>query len=225
MLKNITVTVSLGVILFSLPVFVLAQNATTSPRTKLLNRVEEVRSKVDTRLASTTKKIEESRARVDAYRASTTERINDQRERIDTRLASTTERIAERRGRLDERRQENIRRASKYMTERFEAAIERIERLIERIEDRIAEWKREGKDINTTEEERYLAEAKTTLGTAQTSLRALKAKIEELVTAEDPQTLMPEIRTLSQVVVSDIKKSHGLVIQAIRNLKSANSTN
>lgn len=226
MVKHITATLFLGTLLFSLPVLVLAENATTTKtRTNALNRLEEIRPKIDARLASTTKKIEENKAKLDTRLASATLRINIQKERLDDRIASTTKRIEEQRERLDERRKENVRRFSKYMTERFGAAIERIERLIERIEERIAKWKEGGKNVTTTEAERYLGEAKTSLSMAKVSLNNLKIKIEEMLAAESPQTLMPEIRTLSETTVADIKKSHGLVIQAIRSLKSATSTN
>jgi peptidoglycan hydrolase CwlO-like protein len=128
MIKNTTATILFTTVLFSLPLVVLAENATTSGiRGKLLNRIEEIEPKIELRLASTTRKIEDSKMRLENRLGSTTNRIEDQRERLENRLGSTTNRIEERKGKLDERRKENVRRLGSFMTKRFGATINTLE--------------------------------------------------------------------------------------------------
>lgn len=139
---------------------------------------------------------------------------------VQGRRATTTNATSsnvERRASSTERRavlQMNIaKRKANYTSRVLVATVERLENIIERLESRIAKVKANGG--NTAESERFVAEAKTHLSAAKSSI-ALFVSLD--LTGDRAQTNFERIRNLAQETKGHIREAHRNLMLAIRAL-------
>lgn len=202
---------------------VYAENATNTatttpnkPRPTIFNKVKDfVQEKKDIRADVKA----DIKAKVDVKKEEAEDRRENRQENRD--------------GRRDDRK-ENIRdiwkRNLSKMIGRFQATIDRENKILARIVARIEKVKTAGG--NTSESEKFLAEAKTHFTEAQTSLNSLKTLInaEVSVTASTTASTTPiskesleRIRNATKTVKDHIKAGHSAMVRAVVNLKGLSS--
>ncbi|KND48713.1 MAG: hypothetical protein AB198_00125 [Parcubacteria bacterium C7867-003] len=118
---------------------------------------------------------------------------------------------------------------------RFQATIERQTMIMDKVNARISKVKTAGG--NTTEAEKFTAEAKVHLGEAQTSLNMLKvlatstAEIDAqlLATTTSPGTVTKEtlqkMKGITEQIEKHLKEAHKALENAVKNLRGMSSVN
>jgi len=106
---------------------------------------------------------------------------------------------------------------AEWMVNRFEAAVERLEKLTSRIESRIAKIKAEGK--NTTEAEKFVADAKIEIGQAKAGIANIDATLEAALEADTLRGAFTQLRTLANSIREDLKAAHRALMSTIPIIK------
>ncbi len=159
------------------------------------------------------------------------------------KLASTTEVKKELRGKIAsttmERRDERKELIKKRIENRFgkmflrlQATIDREKAIMTKINDRIAKIKQNGG--NTTEAEKYVVEAKTSLDKAQLALDSLKATAQNdskiASTTEVSKETLESMKKSAQEIEKNLRDAHKSlqktvgVLRGMSQLKNASST-
>ncbi|TSC70151.1 MAG: hypothetical protein CEO12_547 [Parcubacteria group bacterium Gr01-1014_46] len=180
-------------------------------------------------------------------RASTTKAIKDDaKERmldLKAKMASSsTERKEDREEKMEERREDRIELIKRMIGDRFrkmfmrfQATIDRETKIMTKINTRIEKVKTAGG--NTTNAEKFTAEAKVHLGEAQTALDMLKvmatstAEIDAqlLATTTSPGTVtkgtLQKMKGVTEQIEKHLKEAHKALENALKNLRGMSSVN
>lgn len=156
----------------------------------------------------------------------------DAKVKVETKKEERKENREERRDDRKESIRDIWKRNLSKMLDRFQATIDRENKILAKIVARIEKVKTAGG--NTTESEKFVAEAKIHFGEAQTSLNSLKTLINvELGTTTATSTAsttpvtkesLERIRTATKKVKDHIKAGHSAMIRAVVNLKGVSGT-
>ena len=138
--------------------------------------------------------------------------------RADVRATMEAKR-EENQNRITAVRRERIRSFFGKMVVRIEATIERLEKLIERLETRIASIKEGEEELDTTKAEDAIKEAKTTIEKAKLELTSLKARLEELLTSDEPKLVFGQIQESLKTIKGYLKETHVLLVQTIGEIR------
>ncbi len=175
---------------------------------------EEVNINAYGRASTTSVKVRtEIKAEVETRRASTTERREERREEMKTNLE---ERKASSTARRVEFQQGIAKRKAEHVAQVLAATVERLEKITVRLESRIAKVKAAGGV--TTESEGFVAEAKTHLSLARSSI-ALFVSLD--LTDEKARDNFEKVRAVATETKSHIREAHRSLMMAVRSLKGA----
>ena len=141
--------------------------------------------------------------------------IQDKREEIKLRIE---QKRATRQAQLTEKKQERVRTYFGRLTNRFDAAIKRLEILIERIQSRVTKLSESG-EIDTSDIEAQLAEAKELLNKASADLQAAADSMDEVLDANDPKTAFGVIKETITAVKTKLKEVHLILVHTIGDIK------
>lgn len=144
---------------------------------------------------------------------------------IKDNLASTTRSL---KALAQERMQKGRKHRFDKTVERLEATIEREEKIIDKLTSRIEKIKSAGG--KTTDPEKFLAEAKTHLEMAKTSLNSLRSLVENAISEETSTSTrkisketLDALKKASQEVEKHIKECHRTLERSLGSLKGASS--
>ena len=126
---------------------------------------------------------ERLREDIEAHKEEMATKKEQVRERTEAKIASH-EAV------LSEARKTRTREFYGRLYTRFMAAIKRLEILTARIDSRLASIKEENPDVDTSEVEEKIAEAKSLLLDAQMDLDAVNANFDEVLESDDPNACL-----------------------------------
>ncbi len=149
----------------------------------------------------------EAEVKMEGKNASSTENREDLKDRMGERKASSTERRIE-------VQQSVAKRLANHAKEMFGAMINRLEKLADRVQSRIEKVKSAGG--NTTESERFLADARVHISEAKTSLEAF---VSVDLSADKLTENFSRIRGVGTQVKTHLKEAHTALVKAVRALK------
>lgn len=149
--------------------------------------------------------------------------------KFDQRRQEIREKIQERRqavkSKLEKRKIEIITVFWKNMLRKLEAAIRRLEKLAEKIDSRINKFeikaKEQGKEKDLSFAKGKLAQAREEIKLSKSSLEEAKMKFQALLNSDDPKSLLKEVKNLVSNVITRIRKSHRLLVEAITLIKGS----
>jgi len=148
----------------------------------------------------------EAKAEMEARKASSTERMAERKAEVQVRQASSTAKRVEMQRGIAKRKAEHTARV-------LTATVERLEKIITRLESRIAKVKANGGV--TTESEGFVAEARTHLSLAKTSI-ALFASVD--LSGDKASENFERVRNIAAEVKEHLREAHRSLVQAVVSL-------
>ncbi len=151
------------------------------------------------------------------------EKVQQNRENVQQRMEQTIQRRIEKKAtiesRLNERKTQLIRSFWGRLIARLEALVGRLEKLIARIQSRIEKIKQTNPDIDTAKIENELNEAVTILSNAKEKIDNADAKIEEVLSSNNPRLAFQEVRGIIQDIKMDLVETHRKLVHIIGEIK------
>lgn len=158
---------------------------------------------------------EEKKAEIQARLEERKQLIQERKDEIKLRIE---QKRATRQAQLTERKRERVRTYFGRLAGRFDAAITRLEILIERIESRVAKLSESG-EIDTSDVEEQLADAKELLNEASADLQAAVDSLNEVLDANDPKAAFEVVRETITNIKSKLKDVHSILVHTIGDIK------
>ena len=140
------------------------------------------------------------------------------------------ERVAEREASREARRvaltEQGMARIREFLARvntRFQAAINRLANLIERIEARLVKFSEENPDVDLSQIEADLGEAKTLLAETEAEFEELKASlpgmVEEMFESDNPREFFMQIKEAYSGIRTNLVEVHTMLAHIIGDIK------
>lgn len=155
---------------------------------------------------------EQLKAQIEAHK----EEMAAKKEQFQDRAGA---RIASREAVLSEARKTRSKEFFNRLYTRFTAAIKRLDILITRIDSRLASIKEENPEVDTTEIEDQIAEAKSLLLDAQMDLEAASENFDEVLESDDPKATFQLIKDTVVGVKDKLVEVHRILVSVIGDIK------
>lgn len=177
----------------------------------------------ETTISTTTNRADDNlRERLDQRLASTSSEWEERRDALVASSSVRQELRTERQAVLRAELQQRVLNLSANISNRMEAAISRIFNIIDRLEIRITKLREAG--INTTASESKLREASQLLAEARQTLSSIDESVYDATTSTEPQNRWQEVRQIYQTAGSQIRQSHQALRDCVALLKTAVAT-
>jgi DNA repair exonuclease SbcCD ATPase subunit len=102
---------------------------------------------------------------------------------------------------------------------RFEATIQRLETLIERIEARLAIYKESDPDLDLTDIQMQIDEAKTLLTQTSADIQATSDSLDDVLDNDNPKDAFSVIRESISEAKTNLIKVHSILVHVIGDIK------
>lgn len=135
------------------------------------------------------------------------------RRRLETQRAEMLQQKAKVQVKLSEKAQNRIRNNYGKIRHKLQSRIERLEKFVLRIEERFVHFEEKGRD--TAMAKAKLEEAKSSMEIAKTDLISADAKLEEVLSSDDPKSLRSELHQAIKLVRDDIKTARQTLSRAV----------
>ena len=161
----------------------------------------------------------QAQAKIAEIQANNEERKQIREEVLEQLRESIKQRRATREAQLAENRKERIRNYWERLNKRIFATIDRLEKLISRIESRLAKIESGNEDIDTTDINEQLDEAKAILLDARAEKEAADIAMEEVLESQDPKVAFKVIRDEVQKIRRKLIEAHRILVHVIGDIR------